>query len=135
MNKIEIKTLIYCCECRTHIEARLTTGKEIYPHRNDLKKLFFWKCDTCNNYVGTHKNRGDKTVPLGVIPTQEIRQARMKIHAILDPLWKSGKMKRGDLYKKLSQKIGKEYHTAETRSIEEINNIISIIQEIKKEII
>jgi hypothetical protein len=132
MNKTK---LIYCCKCGKEINARLTTGKEIYPHRNDLKKLFYWKCDICKNYVGTHKKRQDGTIPLGVIPSPEIRQARSKIHTILDPLWKNGQIKRGNLYKKLSQKIGKEYHTAEVKSIEEVNNIIDVIQEIKKEMI
>lgn len=63
-----------------------------------------------------------------------IRQARMRIHAIIDALWKSGKIKRNSLYKTISKKIGKEYHTAEIKSIEEVNNIINILQEIKKEV-
>lgn len=124
--------LIYCCTCQKDIPARLTKGKEIYPHRNDLWKKFYWICDTCKNYVGVH-NKNLEFKPLGVIPSQEIRQARMKIHAIIDPLWKSNKMSRSTLYKKISEKLGKQYHTAEIRTVEEVNTILNIIQEIKKE--
>jgi hypothetical protein len=45
---------IFCCECREKVNARLTEGEEIYPHREDLKDLPFWICDKCKNFVGCH---------------------------------------------------------------------------------
>jgi len=123
-------TIIYCCVCEKYIVARLSSGKEIYPHRKDLYNLPFWVCDSCKNYVGTHRGT---TNPLGVIPSKEIRQLRQKIHLLLDPLWKMGKIKRSVLYKEISERIGKEYHTAHIKSIEEGNNIINIIKEIMNE--
>lgn len=121
--------LIYCCGCEGEVEARLTNGAEIYPHRRDLAGLPFWKCDGCKNYVGCHK-RTNK--PLGNIPTQELRDARKKIHALLDPLWKSGRMKRGDVYRNLSKSLGHEYHTGEIKTLEEARNVYRIVQQLHK---
>lgn len=36
--------LIFCCGCQKEVDALLTSGAEIYPHRCDLKDLPFWKC-------------------------------------------------------------------------------------------
>jgi hypothetical protein len=67
---------IYCCGCESAVQARLTDGREIYPHRPDLADLPFWKCDGCGNHVGCHHKTNDRTRPLGNIPTPEIRIAR-----------------------------------------------------------
>lgn len=119
---------IYCCACSQKVEARLTDGAEIYPHRTDLHSLPFWKCDTCGNYTGTHHKRTENPLePLGTIPSPEIRDMRISIHAILDPLWRSGKIKRRTLYNRMSKKMGlrfekveeKRYHTGNLITIEE----------------
>jgi hypothetical protein len=119
---------IYCCECKREIKARLTNGKEIYPHRKDLFNLPFWKCDICGNYLGCHHKTKNRTNPLGVIPNKELKNARMHIHAILDPLWKEGKIARDKIYSKISNAIGTEYHTANIKTIEEARNIYRIIK-------
>lgn len=124
--------LIHCCGCGIKVEARLTDGVEIYPHRKDLEMLPFWKCDTCGNHVGCHHKTKDVTRPLGCIPTKEITIARKHIHAILDPIWKSKKMRRKDLYDVLSEKTGREYHTAKIRSIEEAREVYTHIKKIIK---
>lgn len=111
--------MIYCCACAKDVEARLTDGKEIYPHRPDLKSLPFWKCDTCNNYVGCHHKTKNRTAPLGCIPTAEIKDARKHIHALIDPIYQSGLMTRKKLYELLSDAVGWKYHTAKIRTIEE----------------
>lgn len=120
---------IYCCGCGDKIEARLTDGKEIYPHRSDLYSLPFWKCDVCGNFVGCHHKTKDRTQPLGCISTPEIRKARQHIHKILDPIWQSGKMKRKELYEYISEKTGWPYHTAKIRSVEEAREIYKIVSE------
>ena len=122
---------IYCCQCEKEVDARLTSGAEIYPHRNDLSSLPFWKCK-CGNFVGCHHKTPQRTRPLGCIPTPEIRNARKHIHAILDPIWKNGKMKRGSLYAEISDRIGYQFHTSEIRSIEEARNVYRIILDIDK---
>ena len=115
---------IYCCHCKTEVKPRLTTGKEIYPHRSDLFNLKFYKC-SCGNYVGTHPN---STKPLGCIPTPELKKARQKIHRLMDPIWKSKKYSRKEVYKTLSEKLGYQYHTAETRSLKQIEEILQAIK-------
>ncbi len=125
---------IFCCGCQTIVKPRITTGEEIYPHRPDLYKLPFWICDACKNYVGCHHKSSNPTKPLGNIPTAELRNARKHIHAILDPLWKSGKMKRGRVYRAISDELGYQYHTAEIKTIDEARRVWMIVDRLRKEI-
>lgn len=119
---------IHCCGCNKKIQARLTDGKEIYPHRKDLSGMPFWKCDTCKNFVGCHHKTKNRTAPLGCIPTPEIKTARKHIHALLDPLWKTGEWNRNELYALISEEIGWNYHTAKIRSVEEGRKVYRIIK-------
>ena len=114
---------IYCCGCSKKVEARLTDGGEIYPHRQDLKSLPFWKCDDCGNFVGCHHKTKNRTQPLGCIPTKDIKNARQHIHKLIDPIWKSGRMTRKQLYKRLSDELGWKYHTANIKSVEEARQV------------
>lgn len=118
---------IWCVDCNKDVEARLTNGQETYKHRPDLYSLPFWICDICKNFVGTHHNSDDKTKPLGVIANKELKQLRVKIHSIIDPIWKSGKEDRKALYARLSKLLGYRYHTAEIRNIEDANRIIELL--------
>jgi len=120
---------IRCCGCGKKVQARLTDGKEIYPHREDLADLPFWKCDACGNFVGCHHKTKNRTQPLGCIPTPEIKEARQHIHALLDPIWQSGKMKRQEIYKVLSDELGWKYHTAQIRSVEEARKVYRIVKQ------
>lgn len=110
---------IYCCGCEKEVDARLTDGSEIYPHRKDLYLLPFWKCDCCGNYVGCHYKTNTPTKPLGCIPTPDIAQARGAIHAVIDPLWRKRGFRRGEVYSRMSTAMGKQFHSAEIRSVEE----------------
>lgn len=122
---------IFCCGCQKDVQARLTDGREIYPHRNDLGDLPFWKCDTCKNFVGCHHKTRDKTRPLGCIPTPEIKRARQEIHKVMDPLWKSGRIERRELYGMLAHLTGvHEYHTAEIRSLEQARDVYRVVKEL-----
>lgn len=127
--------IIYCTGCENDVDARLTNGEERYPHRKDLYDLPFWKCDTCGNYVGCHHKTKNRTQPLGCIATPEILEARKKIHALLDPLWKSGKIKRGQAYGYISHRIGKTYHNGELRSLEEAREAYKIVAQLHNELI
>lgn len=124
---------IYCCGCKAVVVARLTTGQEIYAHREDLWNLPFWKCDHCDNYVGCHHKSPVPTRPLGCIPTPEIKNARQHIHRILDPLWRTGKTSRKALYARISSEFGRKYHTANIRSIEEAREIYRFIKRLARE--
>ncbi len=122
---------IYCVGCGKDVSARLTDGKEMYPHRKDLSNVPFWACE-CGAFVGCHWKTSQPTRPLGVLATQELKNVRKEIHAILDPLWRSGQVSRGKIYASLSQKLGYEYHTGETRSVEEAQKVLKIAQEFKQ---
>ena len=122
---------IYCVCCSCDVNALLVDGSVIYPHREDLHKLPFWQCPKCSNYVGCHHKTKKKTKNLGVIPTKEIREARIHIHSLLDPLWKSGNIKRGELYNMISKRLGFKYHSADIRSIPEARFVYRILLDIK----
>jgi zinc-finger-containing domain len=122
---------IYCCGCGKYVDARLINGKEAYPHRRDLYSLPFWKCDTCKNIVGCHHRTKDRTRPVGVIATPELRKVRRIIHETLDPLWKNKHFTRKHIYNYLARKLDiSEYHTGETRTIEEAMLVYSLLQEL-----
>lgn len=123
--------LIYCCNCKSDMTCSMVCGREVYSHLPHLHKLSFWKCSTCKQHVGCHKGT---TTPLGCIPTPDLKYARRCIHELIDPLWKSGKIKRGKLYRELSKDLGYEYHTAEIRSIDEARKVYRIAKEIKNKI-
>lgn len=125
---------IYCTGCETNVDARLTNGKERYPHRSDLYELPFWRCDMCGNYVGCHHKTATPTKPLGCIATPEILHARKKIHALLDPLWESGKIKRGQAYAYVSKQLGYQYHNGEIRSLDEARQIYVIVGTLHNEL-
>lgn len=117
---------IYCCGCGCDVDARLTDGAEIYPHRIDLHILPFWRCDQCGNFVGCHHKTKNKTEPLGCIPTPEIKKARRHLHELIDPIWQSGAMTRSELYEAISREIGWKYHTAKIRSIDEARTVYRV---------
>jgi len=122
---------LYCCACGKEKPVRLTDGEEIYPHRADLHHKNFYKCDDCGNYVGCHN--GTETA-LGCLPTPELRAKRSRIHAVLDPLWRNTTKRnktRSELYREISDRIGKQFHTGEIQTEEEADNIFSIVLEIK----
>ncbi|WP_349366745.1 MAG: zinc-finger-containing protein [Nitratireductor rhodophyticola] len=123
---------IFCCGCGETVSARFTDGGEVYPHRKDLKALPFWKCDACGNFVGCHHKTKNRTKPLGVIPTPELKKARQHIHRILDPLWKSGRFDRRELYSMIAHALDiEEYHTADIRSIEEARDVYRTVKELE----
>lgn len=67
-----------------------------------------WWCEDCDARVGCHNNSKN---PLGTMANKELREWRMKAHAVIDPLWKSNQMPRKQLYKKLRGMFnGKEIH-------------------------
>lgn len=125
---------IFCCGCAKDVPARLTDGGEIYPHRPDLRDLPFWKCDGCGNHVGCHHKTKERTEPLGCIPDAEMKNARKHIHARLDPIWKNRVLSRQHLYARLTEVLGRQYHTAELRTIEEARTVYAAIITIEKEL-
>lgn len=80
--------------------ARLVTGQELYPHRDDLQMVNAWKCDPCEAWVGCHRAGvrvllgttpviSDGTLPLGRLAKSDLRAAKQRAHATFDPYWKN----------------------------------------------
>lgn len=126
---------LFCVECDKKVEPKLVTGADVYPHRADLCDLPFWKCGICNNFVGTHHKTDNPTKPLGVIANPNLKKIRMEIHSKLDPLWRSGEYDRKELYKMLSDELGRKYHTADLRNLREATEILLFVEDLalKKE--
>ena len=98
---------VKCPYCQS--QAELVTGKVIYPHRQDLHSLNFWRCAPCDAYVACHKpgkGYGDGSRPLGRLANGTLRRAKRDAHEAFDPIWKLGGMKRKDAYVWLAKELG-----------------------------
>lgn len=126
----ELKCRIWCVSCGKEVDAELTNGAVVYPHRADLKNLPFWKCPTCGNWVGTHYKTKNPLKPLGVIADKGLKITRAAIHKRLDEIWRSGVMTRSQCYRWLSKRVGYEYHTANLRSIGEAKRVLKLVEQL-----
>jgi len=124
---------LWCCQCQKDVEARLTNGAETYPHRPDLAELPRWICDICKCHVGTHHKTANPTQPLGNIPSNEIKKARIAIHALIDPYWKGKRIPRGKIYAAISKHLGYQYHTGEIKTIDEAIKVYNFAKEYLKD--
>lgn len=69
------------------LKARMTTGREVYPHRRDLWEKPVYVCDGCGARVGCHPGT---IKPLGLPVDEATRKARIILHhSLIDPLWKN----------------------------------------------
>lgn len=102
-------------------EAEWVENKEIYG-RNYGKSYMCYLCKPCNAYVGCHQNTKKA---LGIMANKELREWRKKAHANIDPVWRSGKMKRKDVYGFLNKVFGFEVHVGES-DIEMCKKLASI---------
>ena len=121
---------IYCCNCKEVVDAKLVDGNSVYPHRPDLYDKSFYICEKCHNFVGCHKDG----TPLGTIPSPEIKRYRMQLHSMMDPLWKNKIITRAKLYELISSKLGYRYHNGETRSVDECKKVLSIVKQLKEDL-
>lgn len=81
----------------------LVKGDIIYPHRRDLFHKYFYLCHTCDAYVGCHPGTQNA---LGRLADKPLRLAKARVHALLDPLWKTQGMTRSAAYRSLAQRMG-----------------------------
>lgn len=109
MNKNESVRKLYCVACGEDVYASKVSGDVVYPNRYDLKDKKFWRCEACGNYVSAI-NTGT------VIPDASLRVWRSKIHAVIDPVWRSGVFSRKEVYKKMRAYTGKDFHGGGLRS-------------------
>lgn len=69
----------YCGKASEHVD-----GTAIYPHRPNLAEKKFWRCQSCDAYVGCHQGTPE---PLGSLANAELRKARSEAHSAFDVLW------------------------------------------------
>lgn len=88
-------------------EVIKTTNDKIYGKKYGNGMCY--KCVSCDAYVGCHTT-GD---PLGRLANAQLRGLKQLVHILFDPIWKSRKLKRGEAYQRLADKMGipkKECH-------------------------
>lgn len=96
-----VANVVQCDYCR--YAAPLMTGEVVYPHRKDLAKLNFYRCDPCDAQVGCHRGT---IKPLGRLANKELRSHKSLAHAAFDVIWKDGHMTRTEAYAWLADMIG-----------------------------
>ena len=104
-----------CPYCKK--EAEWVPNENVYGKRYGKSYMCYY-CKPCDAYVGCHNNTKQ---PLGTMANKELRDWRIKAHAVIDPIWKSGKQSRREVYSKLSEHFGKEIHIGEA-------NVLSCIE-------
>lgn len=98
MNQVLTPICPYCEQF-----SKRVSGKEIYPHRNDLKSKTFYECKRCKAYVGCHKGT-DK--PLGRLANPELRYYKKLAHSSFDPIWRiDSDLNRKNAYAWLAEKM------------------------------
>ena len=97
-----------CPYCKK--EAKWIDNAEVYGKRYGKSYMCYY-CRDCDAYVGCHNNTES---PLGTMANKELREWRMKAHAVIDPLWKNGAMKRKEVYYRLMKVMGRWVHIGES---------------------
>lgn len=115
---------VICPKCNK--EAPWVENKERYG-RNYGKSYMCYYCKDCDTYVGCHNNT---RIPLGTMADKETLEWRMKAHAKLDPIWRSGKKSRKKIYLFLKDAFGEQVHIGES-GIERCKQIIKTLDMIK----
>jgi len=100
----EVVNCSFCSKKAVWVENKAVYG------RNYGKSFMCWLCKDCDAYVGCHNNTRR---PLGTMADDQTRKWRQAVHRRIDPLWKSGDMSRKEVYKKISDGIGFQFHTGE----------------------
>lgn len=121
---------VICDYCQQ--EAELVYGDAIYPHRQDLHLKRFWRCVSCQAYVGCHKFTEE---PLGRLANAELRKMKMGAHSAFDPIWwgSKGKTTRSEAYAWLSDQLGIPFPECHIGmfDVEMCRNVIEICNERK----
>lgn len=97
----EIKVICQYC----NNPAELVTGDVMYPHRPDLKHLWFWRCQPCRAYVGAHST-SQRHVPKGSLANEKLRELRKSAHYAVDVYWQTGKRTRSAVYAHIAVLMG-----------------------------
>lgn len=86
-------------------EARLVHSSVVYGRNADYGMV--WYCRPCKAWVGCQKNN-ENNAPLGRLANAALRNAKVQVHLIFDPLWDGENTRfktRTDAYTWLSQQM------------------------------
>jgi hypothetical protein len=132
------RSAIWCAACKQDVQARLTTGQEVYPRHPQFWTQPYWVCDGCGNFVGCHHRHHIATMqtrPLGILATPELKFARRKLHELIDPLWQTKVIGRRALYAEIATRMNwPTYHTAEIKSVAEARQVYRVVLDIRSEL-
>lgn len=117
---------IFCPYCGA--KAELMDSAAVYRKSYGM----IWACLPCNAFVGCHKNSANHP-PLGTLANKELREWRKRAHAVLDPLWKSGRMRRRAVYQILDDAMGLAKGQAHIAmfNIEQCQEVIRICKQLQ----
>lgn len=110
--------------------AKLEDSDRIYNGKSYGLMYICSKYPTCDAYVGVHKGT-DK--PLGRLANPELRTWKKKCHALIDPLWKTGKMTRQDVYKLIQTTMGMTSEEAHVGKFD-VEDCKKLIQRLEKQL-
>jgi hypothetical protein len=82
--------------------SKRVTGRDIYPHRQDLYNIKMYECRKCDARIGCH---GNTWKPLGTLANSELRKIRTQAHASFDRIWREAWMDRKEAYSWLANKL------------------------------
>lgn len=122
------KRQVNCDYCEK--PARLMDSAPLY---GGISYGMVWACFDCNAWVGCHKNSKDHA-PLGRLANKELRRAKMEAHRALDPLWKSGGMRRKDAYQLVAEQMSipaREMHIG-MLDVNQCRRVVEVCLELRK---
>lgn len=122
--------VVICPYCG--LPATFRDGSIIYGLRyKDVNIYICSQYPLCDAFISCHK--GTKT-PMGTMANGDTRYWRKRAHETLDPLWKSGIMKRQSAYKKIAQRLGVDTAHAHIGmfDIEQCKIAIKVAQELRQ---
>lgn len=108
-----------CPYCKK--EALWCDNAERYGKRYGKSYMCYW-CKDCDSYVGCHNNTQKA---LGTMANKELREWRMKAHAVIDPLWREKGWNRNSVYKYLRKVFEREIHIGES-DVETCKKILTL---------
>ncbi|MDO6448113.1 zinc-finger-containing protein [Oceanobacillus profundus] len=83
-------------------EVVLTSNKELYGREYGNGRCYL--CRKCKASVGVHSGKKGKT-PLGILATHEMKVLKKCCHDLFDPIWKSKRISRINLYRSLATRL------------------------------
>lgn len=107
-----------CCGC----PVEFCSHEVLYEGKEFGEWPFIYYCKGCGASIGVHPY---SIFPLGTMADSATRRARSAVHAIIDPMWKSGRFLRSEVYSRMAKLTGRAtFHTGEL-SLQECHDAVA----------